>query len=264
MRLGTKGWAALAIVGAVAFVAWVLFGPLLDDTSTPHEVFGRLPSEWRSLWHGFASMAFMLGLAASWVVALMLLQRATKYTRNDPSCAKCGYTLTGLSTESVCPECGTMERASALPPLEGARLAAPLVAYGVIVAASMLVLAIIATDHLGFALLHLAASVPLLMIPADRRLSTREATFVTVAIALTYGLGLIHAFWEFKHSRDGLAFVGILGAGCLGWMMVGPAYLIAAAGVYLRRRRAGKAATASKSSESSSRSRGSDSPSEAP
>jgi hypothetical protein len=264
MRLGTKGWVALAIFGVVALAAWILFEPLLDDASTPHEVFGRLPSEWRGLWEDVLTGALMLGIAGSWLVGLALLQRATSHVPNHPRCANCGYALTGLSKESVCPECGAMERALALPPLEGPRLVGPLVAYAVVIAASMLLIAIIASDHLGFALLHLAVSVPLLVIPADRRLSTPEAIWVTTATSLAYGWSLVYAFWEYKHSHDGLAFVGILGAGCLGWMMAGPGFLLATAGVYFNRRRAARAATASKSSESSSRSRDSDCPSEAP
>lgn len=233
---------ALGLV-VIAAVAVLIFGEMVGDGARrPRAALGRLPEEWLELRNNVLLTMLTIAMFGSWVIAYFVFNRATRRETGTPFCDACNYSLLALPEESVCPECGGTKRIFFRRATVDHRFAAVAIVQALGVVALLACLFSIASEHPGIHLFHAAMTLPVLLVALDRRLTVAEAAFVSGLTLLTISVFIVYAVWEFAHSTDGQAALGLVGASCSGWMLGGPGYLAAAIAVFLYRRQHAKRA----------------------
>jgi rubredoxin len=241
-RSSRDAWLILGLVVVVAVVVPIIDGVVGDRGDNPREVFGRLPEEWLILRDDALYTLLFIALLGSWVAAHFVFNRATRRETGTPFCDACNYSLFALPVESVCPECGGAKRTFFRRAPTKHRFAAVAIVQALGVVGLLACLFSIAGEHPGILLFHAAMTLPVVLVAMDRRLTVSEAAFVAGLTLFTISFCIVLSVWEFTHSTDGQAAIGLVGASCSGWMFGGPGYLAAAIAVFLYRRQQAKRA----------------------
>lgn len=245
-RKSRNAWLILGLVAVAAVVVPIIDGIVGDDGRRPRTVLGRLPEEWidlrdNTLYTLLYTLLF-IALVGSWVAAYFVFNRATRRETGTPFCDACNYSLLALPEESVCPECGGNKRTFFRRATAERRFAAVAIVQALGVAGLLACLFSIASEHPGIHVFHAAMTLPVVLVALDRRLTVAEAAFVAGLTLFTISFCIVLSVWEFTHSTDGQAAIGLVGASCSGWMFGGPGYLAAAIAVFLYRRQQAKRA----------------------